>query len=546
MLTGLKKNYLLLLLIIIAFLWLFISFESGTIPFGLDNASNYFFPLDIFTRITEGEAFIYSGLIYTAPFFHLFRLVGITPELLSWGYFFFCLISGVTGIYMLTAINSRRHHEGIAGFVSGLYLLSTLFSVWIFNQPNFLFLAAYASIPWIIFYIQYISLGERMGVLRYSHLFFISLIFMTTTLNVVAFSLYCMQIGLIALCLGHSSGIKFRNSLKTLTLWLVIITAAFLIPMQTLLWMNSKTLIHHEFMDYLTDMRSNRIVSEVTEDLRESEIKHNDIINVVRFAAGWTELHDTSGDRIFTNTQIYERTSFKILGMIPFLFAILLLPNKIMREKLLLFALLCIGIIINTRYFLTLTENNYILANALRWPTSKLWPLVILPIGLLFGSSVAIAHEGLEKRKLFANILLILTPFILIIYAYPIIMKGPVSPQVKVSLPPEYYSLKSLGHDHTILVLPQPQKIYFREFDWGYYGDDFISYITNAKVIDDSNLYFKPGEYENQLKKLVSCKLDVDYVLINHEPTKAAVFDCPYTEKFTYRHYTLFKLTDKR
>jgi hypothetical protein len=97
------------------------------------------------------------------------------------------------------------------------------------------------------------------------------------------------------------------------------------------------------------------------------------------------------------------------------------------------------------------------------------------------------------------------------IYSYPILNGNLLSPKTLVNIPKEYFELPQ---NSQILILPEPQKLYMREYNWGYYGSDFISYINNSKIVDASNLYETSHIYQKIIESSVVPD-DIKYILFD-------------------------------
>lgn len=533
--SKLAPAFLLLLLLLI----LARSYEHGTIVMGLDNASNYFYPMEIFKRIREGEAFIYSGLIFTAPIFQLIRSIGVSPSMLSWLYLSYNLISGVFGVYYLAKCVDKSR-SNITATLAALTVLGSLLSVWIFNQPNFLFMAAYGSVPWIIYYLVTLSNEKKWYAVAHYHI--VSLFLLTTSLNPVAFLLYIFQIAVLAYVLRSNTEASQSRALKPILLWCVGVVLILIIAIQSLLFINSGKLVTTEFAEYTRSLRSNPIVLQITDDLRESESNRNTFINSARFAGGWVDLHLPDGERVFEYLSYYDNWIVQMLGLVPFL-VIVTQSTKARESKLKALSILSLfGILLTTKYAMSFYGYFDTLSNALRWPSSKFWPIVILPLSIAYAVLVMKSVDGVKKH-LFKSIVLLIVTATALIYTIPLLIYGLPSSTVKVDFPEEILQLNEISEESSILVLPEPQKLYFREYEWGYYGDDFLTYITQAEVIDSSNLYYRSGYYEESLETLTYCStVDIDYLLIWGSGTREFIDECEYQIVHETASYTLYEI----
>ena len=144
----LKKNFDILLILLICIVIILTNFNFSKLVIGLDNASPYFNIFDVLGRIKGTSSVIYGGILFQAPFIYPLRLIGLTPEIVSNLYLSYNLILGSIGI---TLLSRRVTRSKIASIFASIILITSLFTFWIFSNPNFLFLASYGSIPLLIY-----------------------------------------------------------------------------------------------------------------------------------------------------------------------------------------------------------------------------------------------------------------------------------------------------------------------------------------------------------------------------------------------------------
>ena len=147
MLNCLKKNLSLIIVIFLTLILIGINAKWGYIIMGADNASPYFNPINIIARIKDTSSVIFGGIVFQIPFLQGLKLIGLSPELISNVYVFTNFFFGVLGI----ALVLKRQTNNIYGTIFGsIVFITSLFTFFIFSQPNFLFIAAYGSIPILI------------------------------------------------------------------------------------------------------------------------------------------------------------------------------------------------------------------------------------------------------------------------------------------------------------------------------------------------------------------------------------------------------------
>jgi len=465
---------------------------------GADNASPYFNPIQILSRIKDTSAVIFGGIVFQVPFLQTLKLIGLTPEVISNIYVFTNFFFGIIGIALIIR---RQTHNFWATIFGSLIFVTSLFTFFIFSQPNFLFIAAYGSIPMLI----YILSRNKLNWYHWVLLVLFSISFLTTTLNIVAFGLYWFQILVLSQILVKDKKLWKRN-----LLWGIILILLWIATIQIIMAMNGDyKLFIVNIYQYTQDLLTNAYMPTVTSGILASE-KTNSLVRTIQFALGWMELHNSSNQPIFEFYSTYrENILYTLLGIIPFLLSLLVIVYKKSKKYLLLLLILLLFVLASSGIGMSIIEKIPYLSSSLRWASSKLWPMYVIPITIL----PAVVIAGIIKGKKLITKLVLLIPLITIlcVYSYPVLNGKLISSKVLVNIPNEYYNLPT---DSKILVLPHAQKLYMRDFEWGYYGSDFISYINNSQIVDGANMYEYATEYEYILENGV-IPSDVKYILYN-------------------------------
>jgi hypothetical protein len=496
--SFLKKYWDIIFLSILLSIIVILNARPNFVVMGLDNSSPYFGLEILLNRIKGTSSIIYGGILFQAPLLFTLSKIGLSPALISNTYIFLNLITGVVGTYLITTDLTEKKAVRV---ISTLVLLTSLITVWIFSQPNFLFIAAYGSIPILIY-----LLGKRdKKVLHLVFLAIFSISFLTTSLNLVAFALFLIQIIILVRILYP------KQTVKTLLLWTLALLLFWLISLQITKAVNGDyTFLGSNIFNYIQNLLGNTTVTETSAGIIESE-KTNSIIHTLAFSLGWTELHNSKNVPIFEFYQIYrENIIYLLLGTIPTLIALFTILKKKSRRIFFLTAVLILSIFLSSRYGTMIIERIPYLSDALRWISSKIWPLFIIPIISLctiFLDNISKFKNNVLKYSTFILFLLILTFF-----SFPILSGNLLSSQTLVQIPEVYFELPK---ESRILVLPEPQALYMREYDWGYYGSDFLSYINSSIFVDRANLYEKGSEY-NQILNSNEVPNDIEYVLYDN------------------------------
>ncbi len=501
-LDKVKRNLWILPPLLILIYIFAINYSPDTVIMGLDNASPYFSPLDIIKRVVDSNSFIYGGIIFISPLFWIIRTIGVSPSLLSFLYIYTCVSLGILGIIL---ISKRFNKDKRFRYVSFLVSLTSLVTLWIISQPNFLFIAAYGSIPLIIYYLS--SIIEKKNIFP---LMLLTILFLITSLNLIAFSLFIVQIFIISLAISHDR----KKTIIQSIVWTLVTVIFWITTLQTINIINgSQQTIFSSLGEYIHQVKENPYMEYISDDLISSESK-NEIIDSMRFSTGWMEMHDINSIPIFRFYDEYKSTIFTIIGSIPFIFSLLSIYKKQENRRVILLTITLLAtVFLTSKYTVQLIDNISLFRNSLRWLTSKIWPMYLIPISVL--SEIGFSNL-LQKKRVGIKIILTTITFLLIaVYGFPLFTGTAFSESTKVKIPDKYFELGDILEDNNItLYLPSPQKLYFRQYQWGYYGSDFLSYITDKNTVDSANLYEYPLLYEKLKEEVNNCNFsNVDLLI---------------------------------
>ncbi|WKZ31325.1 MAG: hypothetical protein QY318_00945 [Candidatus Dojkabacteria bacterium] len=228
-------------------------------------------------------------------------------------------------------------------------------------------------------------------------------------------------------------------------------------------------------------------------------------MNSFRYATGWMELHDATGESIFQYYDTYNSTLFVLLGLTPVLFIFATSYRKVREDRkiLALIAVYTITVLMISKYGVMLMGNFYYLENALRWASSKLWPAILVTYLVLF----IVLMRALDFKKFkTVSIGMIL---LLLLYSLPWLQGKVLSNYVNVEMPDEYYTtFSAFDQQDKVLYYPPPQQLYFRQYDWGYFGSDFLNFMTKAEVIDIATVSDVNDFYFEMTALLQTCSAD--------------------------------------
>ena len=530
-------------ILIICAIVIIANFKPNTIIMGLDNSSPYFEPAKLLALINEKRLFIYSGALFSVPFFAVLDALRMPPETMSYLYLFFCFGVGISGIALLSYSIIRRVESkspyALASGIASIGYICSLFTIWIFAHPNFLFLAAYGSIPWIVFLLSLRINPLKVWFLAAIALF--SILFLFTSQNIVAFALYAAQIVILTFVISQVK--EKGNALQVLkkpVLWAGAIFAIWIVSLQ------AQSLLQHDSGTIFTHLGSyiNEIPTSLMEDIRTDIVASesgNDFLNSARFALGWMELHTPSGSTVFQFYDLYKHNLlFITIGLIPFLLSLgylALISTNGKKQKLdtvlPLFVTLFVGLFLISKYSIPIIQTIPYISDLLRWASSKLWPLFMIPLALTSGLGAAALFSYVRAKKFTLPLkirpellLFSVLALLLLAYGFPLYTGHLIGPTAKVSLPQEYQNLAdSIPKESTVLYVPPPQLSYFREYGWGYYGSDFLTYVTHAYVVDRANLYEYGDSYDEYVEALQTCNSDmpsdIDFILVDKTATNS-------------------------
>lgn len=549
--TRNHKVFVILGLLLTVFFIAVINSNPGTIISGFDNASPYF-SIDLFRKFEGSSLFIYGGLAPVLLFVSGLKVLGISASLISHLWLFGNIALGLVGLYLLIdrflgnvsgLRDSRRILFATLGGVT--FFLTSLFTMWIISQPNVLFLASYGSIPWLIYLLSHDH--RNRSLLFYVGLICFTLLFYVTSLNIVAFFTYLFQIVLIASLLKSIIEDKpISQSLKYSVIWAIVCIIGWFLVLQLFLVLNGETtIVFANLYSYIVDLSQNPYLSQITQDIILSE-KGNSFIDVFRYAVGWMELHDMNGRTIFSFYHLYtQNVIIMTLGLIPFALVLWSLSvlrviwtrrtRKIYRRRSLqfLYLLLLVTAFAMTGVSVSIISQVPVVSTMFRWVSTKLWPSLMIPLVSTASYGLVMFPLGVSsnnsRRAAWVQIAVVSAVMLaFIIYAFPLFTGRIFSSHVPVNIPPEYFEIQdyvSMDRDPQILVLPSPQKLYFRQYEWGYYGSDFLTYLVEGDIIDGTNIYEKSKEYEDILSLMIRCspmwKSCVDYVLYDESAIDA-------------------------
>lgn len=491
---------------------------------GLDNASPFFDFTTLLYRIFRNDNFFEFGGLFYAPGMWLAAL-GFSPWIASHIQYWSSFIVGITGMFLIASYffsGKEWTDKKYKTFVNSPYLVITLFfllgnlvTIWIYNQPIILFSSAFAGIPALIILFmhnkkardnQYMKIYLAIGLMY----------FFTTSINIVAFTFFFIQASIIAAVLAYYK----KEELKTVMIRTFIVGISWLVLTQVLLFFTpQKNFILSEIFNYGQIIASDAKSSTITDSLIIAESTRNSLLNVMRFATGWMQLNDAANERVFIFAHLYNEVFFFLLGLLVpgiILVSSAFVVKKYPKMKVLYGTFIITSLLMST-YLIAVYSYIPFVREMTRWISSKLWPTFLISSGILFVHSLQVLAELMPRWNRVVKAFVIVA---LGIYAFPWLTGQIINRYSYVKLPQEYITLENFSKDTTILYLPAPQKEYMRQYQWGYYGSDFLHYLTKASLIDNGQFAARNNKYGDYIQAVGGCEIEkldgIDVIIIDN------------------------------
>lgn len=555
--TLLKQNYGYILLIIFLATISVLSFTPGKYTLSNDNYSPELNPSMTVERTLLSPAWrTYRVLgfgseseqadIFRAGMFGVFETFLLNSSL-GQLYYLLCLFVG--SIFMAKLAGSiardykglRRYHQ-IVVLLAGVGYVTTLWTVWVFYQNMGPYVTNFGFLPLLLYSLyRFIDFSSPKKAL---FLLLSSLLFTATSVIATVFLVDIIFIFMFILFFSVVKGKVFRLIFKK------VVYASLIILVTQLFWI--LPFVHYT-LTTSQDLVDSFVNRSITTSVLDLETQMQDPVNSARLYS--RILTDSGGlDVLFGMGEDYLIYDFyKVFGLFPAIFTLLLIPFSIFKKKyaLLFFPLLAIG-----SWFFIKVDNpplgfvftwfqEYIplFKQVFRWPISKLGNILLinLTIGLSFGFLLFVTFlSSFFKNKIVKNVIIFLPVLSLLIiqmfYAEFLFTGKLFSPVSLLEVPQEYYILGEYLEENDsegrIYYAPASNNNYFRQYEWGFWGSQFISYIIPNPVMDlalavgsdsgenallDMANVFRSGDSEKFLSLLQ--RYEAEYVLVDESIT---------------------------
>ena len=507
----LEKRFPEILLILLLLLICILSIQPGKYILSNDNYSPELNPTLSVSRYLESPAWRgYRVLgfaseseqadVFRSGIFAVFDSF-LPSWLISQLFYFISMAIGAISIASLTRIliqKSKLERYSSWGYLlSGVIYFSTLWTVWLFYQNMAPYIVNFGFLPLILLYIYKYALDRNW---RNLLIIFVSSILFSAT-SVIATLFFIDLIFILAFTIFVNLNKRGNRNEKLKD----ILTSIGMFLMTQLFWI-------FPFIHYTLSTSSDIINSytnrTITSSVIDLETQSQTLINSARFYN--RTLFDMDGDNyLFPMSELFRTYDFyKVIGLVPALLSLIALIFGIFKKnyKLLFWGILGMGSlflikVLNPPFesvFAWLQENIPLFKQVLRWPFSKLGQIYLICISILstFGAVYLIKFFASFVNRKFPKRLYILASFVLLcilqlIYAEYMFRGDIFADRASVNIPQEYFKLQEYLEQNDskgrIYYAPPSNNNYFREYEWGFWGSQFISYILPNPVMDMSS-----------------------------------------------------------
>lgn len=503
----LEKRFPEILLILILLLISLLSIEKGRYILSNDNYSPELNPTLSVSRYLESPAWrgyrvlgfaseseqadvfrstLFSILDLFLPKWSIsqvFSLTALTVGTLSMAF----LVRNIVRDYV------TKKYSGIVFLISGVFYLTTLWTAWVFNFNMMPYVAQFGFLPLLLLSIYLLLSSWKLKNLLF--VFLSLLLFTSSSVIATVFFVNLVLISTSTIYFGFLRKIGYKR--LGIILGMFFISQSFwLIPFTQYTISNSQDII---------DSYTNRAITANTIDLEAG------MMTITNSARLYTRLLGTV-DNPVDKTYIFPMSEdfmvydiFKVVGLLPFIFSIIGLVFVILKKKwkLIPIWILLLGLLFLIKnqnepfggVYVWLQENIGLFKQVFRWVSSKLGQpyLIILSItstiGFVYLLNFFASYFKKKERKLFIFIPLILLLSSLLFYSEYLFRGQLFTNRALTELPSQYYSLKEeLSEDTTsrIFYAPPANNGYFREYEWGFVGSQFLGYILPNPLMDMS------------------------------------------------------------
>jgi len=552
--TFLKKYWSVILLIIILIVISVLSFVPGKYLLSNDNYSPELNPgLTLIRSIISPAWRGYRVLgfasdseqadIFRTGLMGLFNIV-MPSSSVAQIFSLTCLWTGVLSMAFLTRAIARdfvkTKYSNVIFLLSGIIYLTTLWTAWVFNFNMMPYITQYGFLPLLILSIYY--LFSAWSPKRLIFVFISTLLFTATSVIATLFLVDIVVIIFFIFFFGYLFEFKIKRIIYTIGI--ILITQLFwILPFIHYTYSTSSDVINSS---------TNRAITSSTIDLEKQMMT---LENSARFYTRLLGTIDDPSETTYILPQSNDYTNydfFKVLAFIPLFFSLIGFVFVIVKKKFALIplwvALIIFLLLLKNQnpplggIYIWLQDNIPIFKQIFRWVSSKLCQpyLVVLTITSGIGFLYFVDYLGSFLKKKKKNIPVIVLSVLsiagLLGFSEYLFRGNLFTQRATVSMPSEYNELADYLKDDTqsrIYYAPPSNNGYFREYEWGFVGSQFLGYMLPNPLMDMSlaigsdvgekgmiklNNDFEAGTSDTFTKELQ--RYDVKYVLVDRSLVK--------------------------
>lgn len=551
-----KKNYGYIALAVILLIVSIISFQNGKYILSNDNYSPELNPLLTIERSVVSPAwrsYRVLGFASESEQADIFRSITfwlgdfvLSKNILAQIYSLICLGIGTFSIALLTQKLAVRFlafkNKQLIILISGIVYLTTLWTAWVFNYNMMPYVSQFAFYP-LLLCAGYFAVSNTNAKTLLS-LFLSGILFVSTSVIATIGLIDILLFFIFVIWLGLISKVKLKKIFIILSVF--IMTQLFWILPFVEYTLNSSVDIVNSF--------TNRSITSNTIDL---EYEMMDLSNSARF---YTRLLGTTDDPVL-DTFVFEDAEnyldydfYKIVGLMPLFLSVLGLGFIVVKKnyKVLPLYIGLFGLLFLIKnkneplglVYVWLQDNIPLFKQVLRWTSSKLSEgyLILLAMTSTFGFIYFITFltsffkNNLKKVLQFVFIASFLG--VSLFYAEFLFNGNLFTERALVEFPEEYYVLEEYIQeeniqDERLIYLPPANNGYFREYEWGFIGSQFLGYVIPNPIIDMSlsigsdfgedavaslTEYYNSNNYLEFINSLE--KYDTEYILVDESLVK--------------------------
>ncbi len=379
--------------------------------------------------------------------------------------------------------------QNLVFLFGGLFYCANLITAWMFFSPLLPFIFGYALLPLLLWRLGKLYEKRNAG----QAFIFLLTVFAWTTAAVIAttFVVQALLLGFFLVLFGwlvYQPG-QGRRVVITGTAALVLFI------LSQLFWL----------LPFAYYVRSNRVELQssyanrvLTPSLIEQENRYDQFWNIPRFYFSWLfSIDQNRGTFQVPYHDWYTQPFGQILSYLVLVCAALGIIKLVCREpgrRKLLLMLVPLGLswliikgdqppLGNLAGWLAQTIPLY--EQVFRWPSSKLFPALLIPL-VVFASIGVVGLIGrLRRGKTLMTVGVVVALFV---YVVPFWRGELIGSRGKVIVPEAYFHLrdflKTRDPTERVYVAPEANSLYFHSYAWGFFGSSFLNYLLPNPLIE--------------------------------------------------------------